>query len=91
MQLIVIKYSEDPRLGYPSSRPISRELLQGSCSTAAVAASTLAGVRTALGRPAFTCAVGVALSIHRDAAAVVETHYVDQDNVALIHVHQYEL
>jgi hypothetical protein len=49
----------------PSSRPVSRELLHGPRSTAAVVASALAGVRTALRRPALLC--------HRDAAAVVKT------------------
>jgi hypothetical protein len=49
----------------PNFRAISRELLHGSCSTAAIMASSLAGVRTVCGRPAFTSAVGVTLPASR--------------------------
>jgi hypothetical protein len=46
-----------------NSRAISRQLLHDSRSAAEMMVSTLAGVRTARGRPAFTCAVGVTLPV----------------------------
>jgi hypothetical protein len=53
-------------LGWDSpSCAISRELLHGSRSTAAIMASSLAGVRTVRGRPAVTSAVGVTLPVSR--------------------------
>jgi hypothetical protein len=60
MQLVVMKYFG---LNTSISRPISCELLHGLRSTVAVMASSLAGVRTVHGRPAFTCAVGVTLPV----------------------------
>jgi hypothetical protein len=56
----------------PNSRAISRKLLHGSRSTAAIMASSLAGVRTVRGRPTFTSAVDVTrrrCSNHRNTLA----------------------
>jgi len=62
IQLNVKKYLGTLRWNSPNSSVISHELLCRSCTTAAVVASTLDGVRTVRGRPPFTSA----------AAAVVE-------------------
>jgi hypothetical protein len=63
-------WSTSRALGWnnPSSRAISRQLFYGSRSTCAIMASSLAGVRTVRGRPAFTSAVDITLLSHGDAA-----------------------
>jgi hypothetical protein len=55
--------------------------------------SSLAGVRTVRGEPAFTYAVSVTFLVARRVTPVVEILYspddVDQENVACISVQQY--
>lgn len=59
IQLIVKISSSTVSWGGPISRAITRELVHGCRSTAAVVAFSLAGVRTVRGRGAFICAIGV--------------------------------
>jgi hypothetical protein len=49
----------------PNSCAITRELLHGPRHTDAITASSLDGVRTVRGRPAFTSAVGNKLPVSR--------------------------
>jgi hypothetical protein len=74
--------------------PNSREIPHGSRSTATIVSLSLICVRTVRERHAFTSVV-LHFFCHRDAAAVVETHWrpedVVQDKVAHITVHQYRV
>jgi hypothetical protein len=107
MQFIVQSISRTLYWNSPNSvRTISHELLDGSgsqlqlhcaifASCSCIAPSSPTGVRTVRWRAAFTCAVGVTLVRHDDAAPVIRMHwrlgYVNQDSISCIPVQQYQL
>jgi len=69
-------------------RAISRKLFDGSCSTDTNVASSLAGVLTVRGRPAFMTTVDVKLPVSRRQCCTLrealESDDSDQNNTALI-------
>jgi hypothetical protein len=58
----------------PNSRTVSRELLQGSRSTAAIMASSVAGVTEYVGDLQSQVSYVLHILSNQDAATVVETH-----------------
>jgi len=73
---------------FGDTRAISRKLLDGSYSTDRNVASSLAGVRTVRGRPAFMTTVDVTLTVSRRRCCTLREALASDDsgqnNIALI-------